>query len=163
MFDRIQELLGGFDSVETPHRSRERAEELVRAVAAAYGDGIERILTIVHDELGQDSERVFDRLCEDKLVENILCLHGLHPLSVEDRIDRALESVLPYISSHKGNIRVSRIDGGVVYVVLEGTCDGCPASTATLKLAVERAILERVPEISEVRAEPSRVLEEARV
>ena len=46
----------------------------------------------------------------------------------------------------------ARIEGDVVYLRLEGSCDGCPASATTLKLAVERAILERVPEIREVRA-----------
>ena len=45
------------------------------------------------------------------------------------------------------------VDDGVVTLHLEGTCDGCPSSSATVKLAVERAILERVPEIHEVRAE----------
>jgi Fe-S cluster biogenesis protein NfuA len=121
-----------------------------------YGDGLERILSIVHAELGDErSEPVFARLCEDKLVETLLCLHGLHPLSLEDRIDAALQSVLPYIKSHKGNMEVSRIEDDVVYLRLEGSCDGCPASSATLKMAVERAILERVPEIREVRAEES--------
>src|ERR1700738_210559 len=35
----------------------------------------------------------------------------------------------------------------------QGTCNGCPSSAATVKLAVERAILQRVPEIREVVAE----------
>ena len=140
----------------TPRRARERAEEIVRTVVQMYGDGLERILSIVHAELGEErSEPVFARLCEDKLVETLLCLHGLHPLSVEERVDAALQSVLPYIKSHKGNMEVSRIEDDVVYLRLEGSCDGCPASSATLKMAVERAILERVPEIREVRAEES--------
>ena len=153
MAGRVEELLAGFDADHSPRRARERAEELVRTVVALYAEGLERVLTIVHDELGDGSEAVFARLCDDKFVESLLCLHGLHPVPVETRIERALESVLPYIKSHKGNMTISRIDGDVVYLRLEGTCDGCPASAATLKLAVERAILERVPEIREVRAE----------
>jgi len=151
---RIEELLAGFDAAQTPRRARERAEELVRTVVKLYGDGLERVLTIVHAELGEDrSEPVFARLCEDKLVETLLCLHGLHPIALEQRIEAALQSVLPYIKSHRGNMEISRIEGDVVYLRLEGSCDGCQASATTLKLAVERAILERVPEISEVRAE----------
>jgi Fe-S cluster biogenesis protein NfuA len=153
--DRVEELLAGFDAVLAPHRARERAEELVRTIAAMYGDGLERVLSVAHEELGDRSEAFFARLCGDKLVENLLCLHGLHPVALEDRIDAALQSVLPYIKSHKGNMQVSRIEGDIVYLRLEGSCDGCPASAATLKQAVERAILERVPEIREVRAEES--------
>ena len=150
---RVEELLAGFDAAQTPHRARERAEELVRTIVELYGSGLERVVSAVHAELGERSTLALERLCEDELVESLLCLHGLHPLAVETRIERALQSVLPYIKSHKGNMTLSRIEGDVAYVRLEGSCDGCPASAATLKQAVERAILERVPEIREVRAE----------
>jgi Fe-S cluster biogenesis protein NfuA len=153
MATRLEELLAGFNAGEQPKVSRERAEELVRTVVAVYGEGIEHLLTILHAELGDRSDEIFARLCEDKLVEGLLCLHGLHPISIEDRIAEAMQSVLPYIKSHEGNMELSRIEGDVVYLRLEGSCDGCPASATTLKLAVERAILDRVPEIREVRAE----------
>lgn len=155
MTGRIEELLAGFDAAQTPRRARERADELVRTIVQLYGDGLERILGIVHAELGDRSAPVFERLCADQLVESLLCLHGLHPIALEDRIDAALESVRPYFKSHKGDMTISRIEGDVVFLRLVGTCDGCPASSATLKSAVERAILERVPEIREVRAEAS--------
>jgi Fe-S cluster biogenesis protein NfuA len=155
MADRVEELLAGFDATQTPHRARERAEELVRTIVGFYGQGVERILSIVHEELNENSEAMFEALCEDKLVESLLCLHGLHPIALEERIEAAMASVLPYIKSHKGDMKISRIEGDVVYLRLEGSCDGCPASAETVKLAVERAILERVPEIHEVRAEAS--------
>ena len=153
MAARIDELLAGFDAAGMPRSARERAEELVRTVVGMYGEGIERMLTIVHETLGDQSDAVFARLCEDRFSESLLCLHGLHPVAVADRVDAALQSVLPYIRSHKGNMEVTRIEDGVVYVQLEGSCDGCAASAQTLKLAVERAILERVPEIHAVVAE----------
>ena len=154
MTERIEELLAGFDVDQTPRRARAQAEELVRTIVAMYGEGLERVLNVVHDTLDDEcSEIVFARLCEDRLVESLLCLHGLHPVPLETRIEAALESVLPYVRSHQGSMEVSRIDGDVVFLRLGGSCDGCPASSATLKLAIERAILERVPEIREVRAE----------
>jgi Fe-S cluster biogenesis protein NfuA len=96
---------------------------------------------------------VFARLCEDPFVESLLCLHGLHPLSVEERVQRALDGVRPYLKSHEGGVEIATIEDDVVVLRLEGTCDGCPSSEATVKLAVERAILDRVPEIRSVRAE----------
>ncbi len=150
---RLDELLAEFDLEATTDRNRERAEELVRTILSLYGDALDRLLTIAHAELRDRSDAFFARLCEDELVESVLCLHGLHPIAVEERVQEAMESVLPYIKSHKGNMAISRIEGDIVYLRLEGSCDGCPASATTLKLAVERAILERVPEIREVRAE----------
>jgi Fe-S cluster biogenesis protein NfuA len=153
MAKRLEELLAGFDGAQPADRARERAEELLRTVVGFYGDGLERLLTIVHDCAGDRSDELFERLCEDKLVESLLCLHGLHPLPLRERVQAAMESVLPYVRSHKGNMEIARIEDGVVYLRLEGSCDGCPASATTLKLAVERAILDRIPEIHEVRAE----------
>jgi Fe-S cluster biogenesis protein NfuA len=147
---RLERLLAEFPASDG---ARERAEELVRSVVGFYGEALERLLTILHDKLGERSDEIFARLCEDKLVEGLLCLHGLHPIPLEERIDAAMQSVLPYIQSHRGNMELSRIEGDVVYLRLEGSCDGCPSSATTLKLAVERAILERAPEIREVRAE----------
>src|ERR1700734_1185399 len=132
MADRGEELLAGFDAAQTPHRARERAEELVRTIVGLYGAGLERVLSIVHEEAGVRSDAMFERLCEDKLVESLLCLHGLHPIALEDRVEAAMQSVLPYIKSHKGDMKISRIERDVVYLRLEGSCDGCPASADTV-------------------------------
>ena len=40
-----------------------------------------------------------------------------------------------------------RVADGVVYLRLEGSCHGCPSSTITMKLAVEKAIEEAAPEV----------------
>jgi Fe-S cluster biogenesis protein NfuA len=153
MADRVEALLAGFDTVSSPRVARGQAEELVRTIVGLYGAALERVLTVVHDALDGQSDLVFERLCDDKLVETLLCLHGLHPVPLDERVQQALDSVRPYLKSHEGGVEVVEVDGGVVTLRLEGNCKGCPSSTATVKLAVERAILERVPEIREVRAE----------
>lgn len=155
MASRLEELLAGFGAAEEHGGARARAEELVRTVVALYGEGLERLLSVLDVELGDRADELFAHLCDDKLIEGLLCLHGLHPIPLETRVAAAIESVLPYIKSHRGNMELSRIEGDIVYLRLEGSCDGCPGSTATLKLAVERAIIERAPEIREVRAEES--------
>ena len=124
----------------------------MRTLVAMYGDGLERMLTLVHDAAGDRAEAVFDALCGDAFVESLLALHGLHPLSLEDRVRRALDDVRPYLASHEGGIEVVSVEDGVAHVWLEGSCDGCPSSLATVKLTIEKAILERVPEVREVRA-----------
>jgi Fe-S cluster biogenesis protein NfuA len=152
--DRVESLLGSFDAVSTPRQAREIGEELAHALVTLYGAGLERMLTIVHDAAGGRSDEVFARLCDDPFVESLLCLHGLHPLSVEERVQLALDGVRPYLKSHEGDVSIVGVSSeGVVTLRMQGTCDGCPSSAATVKLAVERAILKRVPEIREVVAE----------
>jgi Fe-S cluster biogenesis protein NfuA len=151
--ERVETLLRGFDSVSTPRAARELGDELARTFVTLYGAGLERVLEIVHDTATERSDEIFARLCEDPFVESLLCLHGLHPFSVEDRVQLALDGVRPYLKSHEGDVSIVSVEDGVVTLRLQGTCDGCSSSATTVKLAVERAILERVPEIHEVRAE----------
>lgn len=150
MADRVESLIDGFDAVSTPRQARELAEELARTIVNLYGEGLERVLTIVHDTVDERSPEVFAALCEDRFVESLLCLHGLHPLSVEDRVQAALDGVRPYLKSHEGGVAIASVADGVVTIAMEGNCDGCPSSAATVKQAVERAILERVPDVHTV-------------
>ena len=43
-----------------------------------------------------------------------------------------------------------RHDDGVARLRLEGSCDGCPSSTVTVQLAIEGAVLDAAPEVTEV-------------
>src|ERR1700751_506824 len=101
---RVDALLAAFETVANPRQAREQAEELTRALVELYGAGLERVLTIVADTAGEQSDAIFARLCEDKFVESLLSLHGLHPVAVEERVQHALERVLPYLKSHAGGI-----------------------------------------------------------
>ena len=65
----------------------------------------------------------------------------------------ALDEVRPYLESHGGNVQFLGIEGDVARVRLEGSCDGCPSSTMTLKLAIEEAVQKAAPELEGVEAE----------
>ncbi len=151
--NRVDTLLREITAAPTVVRARERADELARTLVELYGEALERVLTIVHDNAEARTEPIFAALCEDRFVESLLVLHDLHPLSLEDRVRAALDSVRPYLESHAGGIEVIAVADGVAHLRLEGTCDGCPSSAATVKLAVERAILDRIHEVTEVRVE----------
>lgn len=148
----IASLLAEVAAAPSVERAHEKTEELVRTLVGFYGDGLEKILTIVHDAGAERAPAIFEALCADEFVESLLVLHGLHPLSLEERVEAALESVRPYLASHEGAVDLVGIEGDVAEVRFRGSCDGCPSSSATMQGAVERAILERVPEITTVRA-----------
>ena len=151
--DRIEGLLQQLGTVADP-RIREKAEELVRLLMELYGSALARVLEII-DETGPASESLVDRLAADDLVASLLVLHGLHPLNVETRIARALDRVRPYLGSHGGNVNLLGVNEGVVHLRLEGSCHGCPSSTITMKLAIEKAIEEAAPEVVRIEVEGS--------
>lgn len=122
-------------------------DELVRLLVNFYGDGLERVVDIV----GAEAPELLGRLAADPLVEAQLILHGLHPLSVEERIEAALDRVRPYLGSHAGGVAYLGVDDdGVAHLRLDGSCNGCPSSTVTVKLTIEEALLNAVPEVTAV-------------
>src|SRR5438093_2000183 len=131
--DRIEELIRQFSEVDDP-LLKDHAEEVVRLLVDLYGGALERILVIV-DEGGEPVWGLFDRFTDDELVRTLLILHGLHPSDLDTRIREAIEKVRPYLKSHGGGVEVLGIDDeGVLMLRLQGSCDGCPSSTLTVKL-----------------------------
>lgn len=132
--------------------ARERAEELVRLVAELYASGLERTLTILH-ELGRLDDQALVALAADDLVSSLLLVHDLHPYDVTTRVEQALDNVRPYLGSHGGDVELLSVNEDVVRLKLLGSCDGCPSSSVTLKLAVEGAIETAAPEIVRIDVE----------
>jgi nitrite reductase/ring-hydroxylating ferredoxin subunit len=50
-------------------------------------------------------------------------------------------------------VELLRIEEGVARVRMEGSCDGCPSSAVTLKLAIEEAVLKAAPDLEGIEAE----------
>ena len=135
--------------------ARERAEELVRVVVDLYGAGLERVLDVLHDA-GQLGEEALEALAGDPLVSGLLLIHGLHPFDLTTRVARALDSVRPYLGSHGGDVELVEItDRGVVRLRLTGSCDGCASSSATLELAVDGAVRDAAPEVTDIEVLPA--------
>jgi Fe-S cluster biogenesis protein NfuA len=143
---RVEELLA---SLRSEPGAAGAAEELVRLLVGLYGDGLGHIVAALQDQ-GAPGAEMLDRLTQDPLVESLLLLHDLHPLDVDARIQRALDAVRPYLGSHAGGVEYLGVSDGVARLRLEGSCHGCPSSTVTVQLAIEGAVQEAAPEVTEV-------------
>jgi Fe-S cluster biogenesis protein NfuA len=60
--------------------------------------------------------------------------------------------VRPAVAQDGGDIIFDSFEDGVVYLHMQGSCSGCPSSTATLKAGIENMLRHYVPEVVEVRA-----------
>ncbi len=71
--------------------------------------------------------------------------------SVEARIRDILDTeIRPAVAQDGGDITLDRFESGIVYLHMQGSCSGCPSSTATLKMGIEGRLRELIPEVSEV-------------
>ena len=144
LIGRVEGLLEELESLADPS-ARGVALETVQAVLELYGEGLERVV----DRVGPLQATA---LATDELVEHLLLLHGLHPVSVEQRVADALDGVRPYLGSHGGGVELVEVADGVAVVRMQGSCEGCPASAMTLKLAIEDAVLKAAPDVERVEA-----------
>jgi Fe-S cluster biogenesis protein NfuA/nitrite reductase/ring-hydroxylating ferredoxin subunit len=145
LIGRVEGLLGEVEALPDPS-ARELALETMQALLDLYGAGLERIV-------GRLGELQATALTTDELVEHLLLLHGLHPVGVEERVRDALEGVRPYLGSHGGDVELLEVRDGVARVRMQGSCEGCPASAMTLKLAIEDAVLKAAPDFERVEAD----------
>eukprot|EP00850_Spirogloea_muscicola_P019642 SM000195S05289 [mRNA] locus=s195:115308:116303:- [translate_table: standard] len=68
----------------------------------------------------------------------------------EDNVESVLDEVRPYLMADGGNVNLYEIDGLIVRLQLQGACGSCPSSTMTMKMGIERRLIERIPEIEAV-------------
>jgi Fe-S cluster biogenesis protein NfuA len=139
--DELEALLAEIDD--------ERALAAIAGLLQLYGGALRSVVA-----KARSSPELLRELAADETVGPLLLLHDLHPDTLPERIGSALDSVRPYLGSHGGDVELVAIEGDVVRVRMSGTCNGCAASTVTLKSAIEDAVRAAAPEIARVEAEP---------
>ena len=74
-------------------------------------------------------------------------------VTLRERVEETLEIIRPQLQADGGGVDLVDVDNeGVVSVRLTGACGGCPMSTLTLKMGIERLLLKQVPEVKRVEA-----------
>jgi Fe-S cluster biogenesis protein NfuA len=68
-----------------------------------------------------------------------------------DQVNELIKNdVNPSIASHGGVITLHKVSDGKAYVTMGGGCQGCSASSVTLKQGVESYIVAKVDEVNEI-------------
>ncbi len=60
------------------------------------------------------------------------------------------EQIRPALAAHGGNVEIVDLDNNKLYLRLQGGCQGCSSSSATLKDGIERLLKQQFPDIEEV-------------
>lgn len=70
---------------------------------------------------------------------------------IENKIRDILDQeIRPAVAMDGGDITFEKFEDGIVYLFLQGSCSGCPSSTATLKVGIETRLRDAIPEVKEV-------------
>ncbi|TXT58018.1 MAG: hypothetical protein BAJALOKI2v1_470011 [Promethearchaeota archaeon] len=69
----------------------------------------------------------------------------------KEKVKKVLDKIRPQLQMDGGDVELIDItEEGVVKVRLQGHCAGCVHAQQTLKLGIERAVKQFVPEVKEV-------------
>lgn len=69
---------------------------------------------------------------------------------IEKIILEVLAEIRPFVLQDGGDIVFDSFENGIVRVSMQGSCSGCPSSTATLRHGIESKLKERIPEVQMV-------------
>lgn len=140
---RVEDLLGQIRAADPAVAGR--AEEVIGLLVDLYGEALSRVADLVDDPH-------LERLIDDPLVASLLLLHGLHPHSIEERVDRALDRIRPGLGGKKLDV-VGLDDHGTLRLRLSSPLDGCPSTIGTVQQTIETAVTEWAPEVTAVSIE----------
>ena len=147
--ERVEALLAELASLAGPQVAA-TAEELVSCLVELYGAGLAEIVRIIGED-AEVSSKLMTALVADPLVESLLLLHDLHPLDVGARVRQALETVMPKLGPHAGQVEFRGVDDrGVIRLRLERSGHGCQSSSAAVQAAIEQSVAAAAPEAAGV-------------
>ena len=69
---------------------------------------------------------------------------------MQEKVEEVLNKIRPSLIADGGNVELVEVNDGTVKVRLTGACAGCPMSTITLKMGIEKILKQEVPEVKEV-------------
>jgi Fe-S cluster biogenesis protein NfuA len=148
--ERIEELVAKLERAADPE-VHTAALELVQSIMELHGAALDNVLGVISQSA--EGEQVTRRLLEDDLVASVLLLHGLHPEEMETRVLRALDKVRPFLHSNGGDVELVGIADGRVILRIQKEPGGCGSTAATLKSAVEEAVIEAAPDAAQIVAD----------
>jgi len=122
-----------------------RVESLVTELVSLYGEGLVRLLEHARASAG-DAPALEARLASDEVVASLLSLHGVHPIPLEQRLERALERVREAIG--EARVEIERVSNDEVTVRASGVNQAIAATNVTTLVA--KAIEREAPEIASV-------------
>ncbi len=70
---------------------------------------------------------------------------------MKEQVQEVLNLVRPHLQADGGDVELVDVtDDGIVSVRLTGACGSCPMSTMTLKMGIERTLMDKIPGVKEV-------------
>lgn len=124
---------------------------LTKNAETQWEDVIPTVREFLKQYLEEGKEVINEDLVVEKKADNTI---NADDSDVVKRIKELLENyVKPAVEMDGGAIGFKGYDNGIVTLMMQGSCSGCPSSMITLKSGIEGMMKRMIPEVKEVVAE----------
>jgi hypothetical protein len=144
--DRIDRLLGELRASSSSF-AWSRIEEILIAVSEMYGRGLARMLELFVERGGAATHGA---LGEDPLVGSLLLLHGLHPVPLEARVERAVYRVRRALGAERGTIAHWLDADGRLTLRVSGDWTSSGLSRQRADAIARRIVEDGAPDVSDL-------------
>ncbi|MEX0745239.1 MAG: hypothetical protein WD118_06520 [Phycisphaeraceae bacterium] len=160
--DRVEELIRQIEAFPDPAVSQ-MGRALTGAILDLHRAGLARTVELFLDAAPDTAarNRLTEALADDQLVNSLLALHGLHPLDLLTRVQRALDSVQPALQRSGVVARAVEVNEHQALLRLlddEGRPLSDRASSprwSTVRRTIEQAVAAAAPEVASLAFEGS--------
>ena len=128
--------------------ARIMALELVQSIMDLHGATISRIVEQL-EAAGEPGRSWLAKLASDPMICGLLVLYGIHPVPLEQRVEQAVQKLVPQLRKSGMRVRVLGITDGTLRLDLEKEARE-RHSPEKIKATIEQAILEAAPEVVEI-------------
>ena len=98
---------------------------------------------------GHESRMSLSKIAEDPLICGLLVLYGIHPVSLEERIQRSVEKLRPKLQKQGTNLELMSTVDDVVRIKIQSSPQD-PHVSRVVQTTIQQAIREAAPEIAEI-------------
>jgi hypothetical protein len=139
---RIEALVHQCEAIADA-KLRRNVQQLLQAVMELHGAALDRLMTLVSDR-GAETAGLIDELANDELVGNLLLLHGLHPVDLQTRVERALSGIEGILRGYGAHAEILGMPGGAIRLRVWGVTSAAIANST--RAAIEEAINRIAPD-----------------
>jgi hypothetical protein len=142
---RLEKLMATLESIADA-TGREAARELLALVLDLHARSLARLSALI--AASDDGAAIFEKIVEDRELRAILLLHGLHPHSVERRLQEVIARMQPQWRVR--GLHVSLMSAGKAFAMVQLQRNGVAEPTDQLRLEIENALTDAAPDLDDI-------------
>lgn len=148
--EKVEQLLAQVNAMRE-ESARATSLELMQTLMDLQGAVISRVVEVLAQS-GESGRNALSKVADDPLVCGMLVLYGIHPLSLEDRVLRAIEKLRPQLQKLGTSLELMSAADAVVHISVNNSRPDAH-STVAVRTTIEQAVREAAPEVEEVAIE----------